>query len=58
MTKRKLPQALKNTSVLKVLTRSNQLRSVTNSILQKARAAKDLTAPKPKDDSWIERLYA
>jgi len=56
MTEKKLPQTVKNTSVAKVLTRSNQLMNVTQSVLQKARAARELIAA--KDDSWIVRLYA
>lgn len=55
MTEKKLPQTVKNTSVAKVLTRSNQLMSATQSILQKARSAKELTVP--KGDCWIDRLY-
>ncbi len=51
-----LPQTVKNTSVEKVLTRSNELMSVTQGVLPKARATKELAAP--KDDSWIDRLYA
>ncbi|WP_044413262.1 leucine-rich repeat domain-containing protein [Thiomicrospira microaerophila] len=56
MTEKKLPQTTKNTSVAKVLKRSNKLMNVTQNVLQRAKSAKDLAIP--EDDSWMERLCA
>lgn len=56
MTDKKLPQIQKNTSVSSVLERSKSLMTVTQKVLQKAKAAKELA--NVEDDSWMDRLIA
>ena len=56
MSDKKLPKIIKNTSVANTLSRSNQFIVVTNKVLQRARAAKEVVTT--VDDSWIDSLYA
>ena len=55
MTGKKLPQKYTSTSVANAMNRASQITNVTQGLLDKAKAARDISTQ--VDDSWINRLY-
>ena len=55
MTGKKLPQKYTSTSVVYAMNRASQIMNVTQGLLDKAKAARDISTQ--VDDSWIDRLY-